>query len=451
MLMMQDALPKLKQFIRSLKLNAAREMLAIRIMMAFILHRGRMSASRAGEAVRTDPRHRAQICRFVSRKFWESAKFLDALRKSLLVLSAPPGTFILDIDQTYCSQQGKCRRNTLRMGRKSARKGKKKSGYALSRKQCHCFVMGLLITPQGIRIPFCKSFYTREYCQQTGRPYRRQTELAADIIRELPVPFGADVMVLGDTAFDAKPIREACTERGYHWIVPLNPERVLAGPKPRPKVSSLVSEFSADQFQPVRLHPGTGEFAAQRRASRYRVGPKAKSRTFYVHEERREVRSVGPVRLVFSTRTRPHSGQTVDVQKILMTNHKSLSVAQIVELYDLRWQIELFFKELKSTLGMHQYRFAKFEAVERWVEFALATFMYLEWYRAKQLARRDLTRQQRRWWERQRTYGLCQAARQIAETRELKLLAKHLETPRGIRKLARMLQKSYASEYRLPL
>jgi len=32
-------------------------------------------------------------------------------------------------------------------------------------------------------------------------------------------------------------------------------------------------------------------------------------------------------------------------------------VAQIVELYLVRWQIELLFKELKSCLGMHQYGF----------------------------------------------------------------------------------------------
>ena len=42
------------------------------------------------------------------------------------------------------------------------------------------------------------------------------------------------------------------------------------------------------------------------------------------------------------------------VKRTLLTNDLSLSVAEIVELYDLRWQIELFFKELKSSLmGFH--------------------------------------------------------------------------------------------------
>ena len=62
----------------------------------------------------------------------------------------------------------------------------------------------------------------------------------------------------------------------------------------------------------------------------------------------------------------------------------------MIELYSLRWQIELFFKELKSTLGFHQYQFQKFEPVEGWAELALTTFMYLEWYRVQQMSRCDL-------------------------------------------------------------
>lgn len=49
------------------------------------------------------------------------------------------------------------------------------------------------------------------------------------------------------------------------------------------------------------------------------------------------------------------------------------------------WQIELFFKELKSTLGFDQYRFRDFNKVEAWVELVAVTFLYLEWHRVRQL------------------------------------------------------------------
>ena len=53
-----------------------------------------------------------------------------------------------------------------------------------------------------------------------------QTEWAADLIRTLPVPEGAPVVVLGDTAFDSRPVHAACRQRGFACVVAMNPERM---------------------------------------------------------------------------------------------------------------------------------------------------------------------------------------------------------------------------------
>ena len=45
MVMVQDALPKLKDFVARSKLNASRQSLMVRMIAAFLMHRGRMSAS----------------------------------------------------------------------------------------------------------------------------------------------------------------------------------------------------------------------------------------------------------------------------------------------------------------------------------------------------------------------------------------------------------------------
>ena len=37
------------------------------------------------------------------------------------------------------------------------------------------------------------------------------------------------MIVLGDTAYDAEVVQQACAARGYTWIVPANPERVDEG------------------------------------------------------------------------------------------------------------------------------------------------------------------------------------------------------------------------------
>jgi hypothetical protein len=271
------------------------------------------------------------------------------------------------------------------------------------------------------------------------------------MIRELPLPDGADVMVLGDTGFDAQVIRQACEERRYGWIVPMNPERVLAGPKPRPRVNSLVKELTAGQFTAIRLYPNKGNYVAMRRLSAYRVGPKVKPRIYYAHQESRDVHSVGRVQLVFSTREQPTARKKPQVQKILMTNDRSLNAANVVELYDLRWQIELFFKELKSTLGFDQYRFRRFEQVEGWLEMTLVTFLYLEWHRLGQLKRSRLAKEEKNRWQYQRTHGLCIAIRRQTERADMEYLAEALKTKAGVRRLRRLLDNATQTEYRVAL
>jgi hypothetical protein len=446
----QDALPHLKSFLKPAALRRRALSLVIRCIVAFLMHRGRMSASQAAGSVRTEARHRAQISRFFGRGYWKRTDLLGPLRATLLELEAQRGgTFIFDIDQTFCTQQSRRCQNTFSCGnyrkrpRKSNRKQKK-----TARRSGHCFVMGLLITPGGIRIPYSTSFYTEDYCKEKRLDFRTQAELGAQLIRQLPVPEGARVIVLGDTAFEARSIRAACAERKSSWIMPVNPERVLAGAKPRPKVTSLAQGLHADQMVHLEVHPNRGRYVAYRRIARCRIGPKLKPRTYYVHQESRDVHSVGVVRLVFSTTKAPLKGQGVDVQKILMTDDPTLSLRDVIELYQLRWQIELFFKELKSTLGLNRYRLKTFAMVETWVRLVLATFIYLEWVRARQLNKRSLKEKERAWWQAQRTYGLAGAVRQSAEQKELKLLADALETPSGQKRLSKLLGQSHPKEYR---
>lgn len=451
MVMLADSIPGLKRWFAPLRLKDGAKLLVIRMVVAFVMHTGRMSCLRAGGAVRTEARHRAQISRFLARPRWRKLDINSVLRQALLEHEAADGPFVFIIDATLVSQAGKKTENTYSTGnrKRRPRQGRRYGKNKHVVKNCHSFTMGLLITPSGLRLPFSKPYHTREYCKKTGRAHRTTAEAAADLIRQLPLPDGARVIVLGDTAYDAAVIRGVCRDRNYSWIFPCNPERVLAGPKgQRPKVRSLLKDWPRWSRQTVRLAPGQGPYAVYRRLSPHRIGPKAKPRTYDVHQERQQVHSVGEVRLVFSTMKKNLQTATPDEVKILVTNDRRLPVRDLIELYSLRWQIELFFKELKSTLGLHQYQFQRFEPVEGWIELALTAFLYLEHYRRQQLRRRDLSAEAKRWWEHQRTYGLCQAVRLASEETELEYLAERLETPGGIRKLKKILRDSFPQEYR---
>jgi len=451
MVMVADLVPDLKRWISGVALSDTAKLVVMRVVIAFLMHAGRMSCLQAAGAIRCEARHRAQIGRFLARPSWRKLEINSVLRQTLIERQSFDGRFVFIIDATLVSHAGKKTENTYSTGNRQRRPCKRRRyrKQQHTRRGCHSFTMGLLITPSGVRIPFAKPYHSREYCKQKGLVHRTTAQAGADLIRELPLPEEASVVVLGDTAYDADVVRDACQARHFTWIFPSNPERVCAGPKgQRPKVRSLLKDWSKWSRQTVRLAPGQGEYVVYRRLSPHRIGPKAKPRTYYVHEERRKVHSVGEVRLVFSAKKQNLDAATPDDVKILMTNDLRLPVRDVVELYSLRWQIELFFRELKSTLGFHQYRFRKFEPVEGWLELVLMSFLYLEWYRMRQLSRRDLSKDAKRWWLHQRTYGICQAIRLTSEQNELKYIADRLETDGGVRKLKRIIRDSFPNEYR---
>lgn len=421
------------------------------LMVGVLAHRGRMSAQQAGSAIATTARHRGTVGRFLKRHGQRLPCLSDQGARRLLELVNARGRYVLIVDTTNVGHQGQKTPNTYSTGNRRRRpaKGRRYSKYRRATRSCHAFVWGLLLTPDGRRIPAVRCYYTRSYCQKHQQPHRTQADLAAELVRDARVPKSAEVIVLGDTAFESRQVRAACEERGFSWIMPANPERVLSGAKPRPKLWSLTKRFCCEMFAPIRLQPNQGPLVAMRRLSSSRRESKTTARTFYVHEERHPVHSIGEVRIVFSTKCKPQAGKPLqrNETKVLLCNAQHLSVAQIVELYLLRWQIELFFKELKSNLGMHHYRFRDFRCVEAWMQIYCFTFLYLEWIRAKQV-KQAKTSHQRRWWQRQRTHGLSLAVCQRLQEAELTALHRHTATRTGTKKLRKLLRHALATEYR---
>lgn len=453
MVIVSESASALKGFLGKSGLGDLAQAMVLRMTLAFIGHRGRMSCSQAAVSVASQNIHRGELTRFLARPRWQKHDFNGPLRALLLAKESKRGEFLFLIDATLVSQAGKKTQNTFstnnrqRIGhhKKHVRYNKKKIAY----KKCHSFTFGLLITPSGLRIPFQIPHYTKEHCAQHGLEHRTTAEAAAQMIRTLPLPSGAKVTVLGDTAYDAEVVQKACAERDFTWIMPANPERVYQGPpSQRPKLRSRLKDWTSLPLQTIRLRASTGQYAEYRRLSKWRIGPKQKPRVYYAYQEKREVRSVGRVQLVFSTMKPNLSAATPDDVKILMTNALHLNVRSVIELYSLRWQIELFFKELKSTLGFDQYRFQSFAAVRAWVEVAVTTALFLEHQRAQRLQDRRLSAERRAWWAAQRLHGLCAAFRQECAGLELKYLLERTKTPGGIARLQRLLAAATPPEFR---
>ncbi len=451
MAIMDDSLPEIKAFFASATRISYLRQMVIRFMISILIRHGRNSCMNAASVVDSKPLHRAQPARFLLK--WRSgiASLLSVALRQLLRGEDWNGRYLLIIDSTMIGLQGTTTENTYSTGNRKRRPAEHRrySKHKYAYRSCHCFVFGLLIAPGGVRVPTYLPYYTGPYAKSKKLKRRTQAQLAAQIIDELPVPPGIELIVLGDTAFDAKIVRESCQKRDWHWITPVNANRVFAGKRgSRPRVSSHIEHLSTNRFQTIRIHPSSGSYCKQRRLSEHRNESKKTTRTFHVCSEKREVHSVGMVMLVFSS-TKPIKGKAKrESTKVLMTNATHLSSRQVVELYGMRWQIELLFKELKSTLGMHQYRLKRFEAVESWIDVVLITFCYLEWTRQRKLSDRRITSEERQRWQRQRSYGLRQAVLIGIQIRQHKWIAKRLKSKHGRKTLTKTYTALLAREYR---
>lgn len=453
MVIVTESARKLKAFVHQTPLEKLAHTMMMRMLIAFIMHQGRMSCSAASGSIATEPIHRGELTRFLARPRWQKHDFNEPLVRMLLSKEKKRGKFLFIIDATMVTQAGKKTQNTYSTGNRTRRKIKKGFRYNKKKvvyKKVHSFTFGLLITPSGIRIPMEIPHLTEEYCQEHGREHLTTAEAAAQMVRTLPLDDDAEVIVLGDTAYESSVVEQACEDQGYTWVFPANPERVYEGPTgQRPKLRSRLKDWTSLSLKTIRLRASTGKYADYRRLSRWRVGPKTKSRVYYAYQEKRAVRNVGDVQLVFSTMKPDLEKATPDDVKILLTNATWLSMREVLELYSLRWQIELFFKELKSTLGLGQYSFIDFRAVQAWVQLAITTVLYLEQERIVHMQDRRLSDERRRWWSQQRLHGLCHAVRHSIATEELKYIEKRTKTSGGLKKLQRLLAVAIPQEYRV--
>jgi hypothetical protein len=434
------SLPRFKSFCAPFTGKATDLACCTLFLSTFLLPAGRRSVAAAARAVLGDCRDAGWLLRWLG---WSNAPdaLLAAAQFQLLACRREQSQrlHVLAIDSTQHGQQGHNTQNTFARGntkqrpKKSARQQK-----TCHRRSCHCFVFALLLCPNGLRIPFYLPFYTQEFCALFGRQHHSQASLAAQLIDNIPLPAGSPVVVVGDTAFEAKQVRQACARRDWSWVVPLNPERRLAGAKPRPKVRSLYQQLQAADFRKVSFRLDQGDLAALARVSPSRSQSRKHTRTYWVHHRTADILNIGEVALLFSTQTEPTPGG-VKVQKLLISNAVTASTEALLGWYALRWQIELFFKEMKSELGMCQYKLGVFTRVVGWVSLSVVAYCYLEWYRWQK--QQEATGKDQPYWRRLRTAGLKEKARQQVQRAELEEVLRLAASDTGQQRLTDLFDR----------
>ncbi|MBW6537472.1 MAG: transposase [Mariniphaga sp.] len=355
-----------------------------RIITSILMSFGNPNYSVIAGKVLTESRNRSSISRFFSTiKFNPDKILFSAL---MIILSSftkqRKGVWFLVIDGTSTRRGGFAKiENAIKYREK---KNNDKSGYPSTK--AHMFLMGILLSPDGSRFPLpAMPYYTKEYCKKYRMKFKTQVELAVQMIHEMPVPPNMNKLcVLADEYFEGKTVHNACTEMGYSYIIPADSRRCLSDKQGnRTAVTLHKRRYNLNRknlFKKIFLVEGQEKTTAYRRLSE--PGRKTK-REYSAHTENVTVAGLGSVCVTYSWKQKKKKGNKTDgaTYKVLITNDDTLSCKDILEYYELRWQIEIFFREMKSVLGFDKFRGNSFTAYARFVSIALLSILFLEWYR----------------------------------------------------------------------
>ena len=180
--------------------------------------------------------------------------------------------------------------------------------------------------PLGIRL-----YVKKEDCRGLGIRFRKTTELAAQMIREFNPPAGVCVRVLFDSYYLCPTVVKACKSKGFHFVSTLKSNRNLfkngrklfhRGPK---------STFNLTKTQ------GRVTYT-------------------YVDAGGVDVSDLGTLHVIFSRKN--HEPKVLGI----VTDDPKMSARQMIQTYDERWSIEVFFKDSKHLLGLGQYQNGSYQA-----------------------------------------------------------------------------------------
>jgi len=377
-------------------LSASKQMALALLMAGLLLTARKRSQSAIGRVVLTGQRNPASVSRRMRRKSF-GTRDLVRYRMKLQVkrevdhANGKQQTWFLDLDGVCLKRGGQTKvENAIKYREKKSKRGRST--------KAHTFVMGLLITYSGARISLPRrSYYTKEYLQaenkrreadSLGNPltYKTQVDLACLIVKELELPVNIRLVVLADEYFEGTKLTELCRRKGYVFIAPVNSRRNLEGGK---KLYARGKALPRSAYRELVLRRGEEDTASHRRHLPGCAGEKGR-RAYRFYHERRGVARIGEVGVVYSwKRKRNRSGGLTSGEtfKVLVCSDPDVSPRQIIEWFEMRWEVEVYFRDLKSYLGLCDYQGTDFKALERHVDLVMLSFMLLDEMRLELMSR----------------------------------------------------------------
>jgi len=191
------------------------------------------------------------------------------------------------------------------------------------------------IIPFGIRL-----YVKKEDCRSLGIRFQKTTELAAQMIREFNPPAGVHVRVLFDSYYLCPVVVKACREKGFHFVSTLKSNRNLF---------KNSRKLKAGKYGRTRFQRGPKSTLSLTKTQ-------GRATYTYVDVGWMDVGKLGQLHVIFSRKN--HEPKVLGI----VTDDPKMSARQMIQTYDERWSIEVFFKDGKQLLGLGQYQNGSYQA-----------------------------------------------------------------------------------------
>lgn len=230
-------------------------------------------------------------------------------------------------------------------------------------------------------------FYSRAECRRRGIAYKTAPERLQEYIKELALaryigPYDPnEILVLADSGYDIKVIERLILEQGWDFIVSLRGQRCVR--------SSIHENSNTQPWRSVTdLFWATRKQAPWKTVRMKRDGKRRRrfrARKLTGHLKGIKTREMA---IVCSEKSKGEG------RRYLACSRAETSVSMIVQLYRIRWQIELFHRAAKQQFGAEDTAAHTFDATEAhisWVYCAHTLVQVMEVEGAKSLIEKQRT------------------------------------------------------------
>jgi len=208
-------------------------------------------------------------------------------------------------------------------------------------------------------------FLTKKKCKERGIKYLTEPQKIIAYINNLDLKHWVgehsvdEVLFLLDGGYDNKEIQQTIANK--KWTL-------LAAIKKSRGVRTITGEKCKQVHQLFKDMRGKAEWKS------IHINVNKKQRRFRIRRTEGTLNGVKdvPVIIICSEQSRKKK------RKYLVSSNMRLSERQIVLAYMLRWNIELFHKDVKSNLGMEEFGSQSFESIESHVNYVYLAYLLLK-------------------------------------------------------------------------